>query len=725
MTPRPFIVALVGNPNAGKSTLFNALSGLRQHTGNYPGVTVELKKGRCQVGELTLDLIDLPGTYSLAPRSPDEMVSVDLLLGRMKEEHEPDVIVSVVDASNLDRHLYLTTQLMAIGKPVILAVNMIDVAKNRGITIDATKLAESTGLPVVMLQANQGTGVEELKRAIVNASSQPAASGPKGPVLPAAFSHEAAALRDTLNGSVPPFLVERLLLDVGGHTETWLVGEHGESLKHKLIAARTRLMEAGHSVPGAEMKARFAWVRQALAGAVKADEVVSSHRTDRLDSILTHKVWGTVVFLAIMFAVFQLIFVAATPLMDGIKWGQSQLSELVTNHMPAGPARSLLTEGVIQGVGSVIVFLPQILILFGLIAILEDCGYMARAAYLMDKVMSRAGLSGKSFIPLLSSVACAVPGIMATRVIENRRDRFATILVAPLMSCSARLPVYSLLIGSFLTVGHARWVPGATLFGLYLIGFVTAPLMALLLKRTLLRGATPVFVMELPTYKMPSFRNVFRRMYDAGSAFIRRAGTLIFATMVLIWAAAYFPGKMPDGTSYETAVEAAKKTADDAAGDEAKKEAAEQEWRRLKRDWKRDSYLGQFGRALEPAVAPLGWDWKLGTATLASFPAREVIVGTLGLIYEREEGDHEGIGTAIQDDWKDDPIRGKYGVPVAVSVMVFFALCCQCASTLAVIKRETNSWRWPAFTFVYMTALAYLGAFVAFRIGKWIVDLTV
>ena len=720
MSNRSVSVALIGNPNSGKSTLFNALSGLRQHTGNYPGVTVEMKKGHCPVGELTLDLIDLPGTYSLAPRSPDEMVSVDLLLGRRPEEPPPDVIVNVVDATNLDRHLYLTTQLMAIGKPVVLAVNMIDVATARGVTIDAEKLSAATGLPVVLLQSNKGIGIEALKAAIVKSVGQ--APHTNGPTLPTAFTREVATIRQSLNGSVPTFLAERLLLDVGGYTESWLVGQHGESLKLQLIAARTRLSEAGHAVPGAEVKTRFQWARNVIAQAVTAPATRPVTGSDRIDRILTHRIWGTLIFLAVMFVLFQMIFVAAAPFMDGIKWLQSALAEFVTAQLPAGPVRSLIADGVISGVGSVLVFLPQILMLFGFVAILEDCGYMARAAFLMDKVMSRCGLSGKSFIPLLSSVACAVPGIMATRVIENRRDRFATILVAPLMSCSARLPVYSLLIGAFLTTGFASWVPGVALFGMYMIGFVTAPLVALILKRTLLRGETPVFVMELPSYKIPSVRNILRRMFDAGWAFVRRAGTLIFATMVLIWAASYFPTTRADGTSYETTIETLRQKVDEAGDDAAAKEAAEAELRKAKSEWKRDSYLGRAGRAIEPLVQPLGWDWKLGTATLASFPAREVIVGTLGLLYEGEEKS-ETLGSAIQDDWSRDPIRGKYGVPVALSVMVFFALCCQCASTLAVIRRETKSWTWPIFTFVYMTVLAYIAAFASFQLGKMFVDM--
>ena len=689
--PTTLTVALVGNPNAGKSTLFNALSGLRQHTGNYPGVTVEMKKGRCPVGEVTLDLIDLPGTYSLAPRSPDEMVSVDLLLGRRPEEPPPDVIVSVVDASNLDRHLYLTTQLMAIGKPVVLAVNMADVAAARGVTIDTAKLAAADRPARRDPAGEQGRRRRVVERRPLSTPwarrrASPARSCPRR----SRGKPRASPPRST--AAVPRFLVDRLLLDIGGHTESWLVGQQGDGLAKQLTAARTRLAEAGHAVAGAEAKARFGWVRTALAGSVTRPPERPQTFSDKLDRVLTHRVWGTLVFLAVMFFVFQLIFVVAAPAMDGIKWLQSHLSDAVTGVMPAGPFRSLIANGVIEGVGSVLVFLPQILLLFAAIAVLEDCGYMARAAFLMDKVMSRCGLSGKSFIPLLSSVACAIPGIMATRVIENRRDRFATILVAPLMSCSARLPVYAMLTAAFLTAGYAWWVPGMTLFGLYLIGFVTAPLVALILKRTLLRGATPVFVMELPAYKRPSMKVMIRRVIDAGGAFVRRAGTLIFATMVLVWAATYFPTTRPDGTSYETAIEEATRTAEAEDGD-AKAEA-NATVRRLKRDWKRDSYLGRVGLSLEPVVAPLGWDWKLGTATLASFPAREVIVGTLSLLYEQEtEDDVDSLGTAIREDWKADPIRGQYGVPVAISVMVFFALCCQCASTLAVMRRETNSWR--------------------------------
>jgi ferrous iron transport protein B len=720
MTDQPLTVALVGNPNAGKSTLFNALSGLRQHVGNYPGVTVELKKGHATINGRAVEFIDLPGTYSLAARSPDEMVAVDLLLGRRPEERRPDVILAIVDASNLDRHLYLTTQLMELGAPVVLAVNMVDVAAKQGIAVDVENLSRSAGLPAVAIQANAGIGLDNLKVAILAAAGT---SPPVRPPLPEAIDRETDSLAAELNGSMPAFLARRLLLDIGGHAETWLAEKHGAPLARKLEAARLRLIEAGHSIPAAEAKARYAWVRRVVADAVTKPAQRPVTGTDKLDKVLTHKVWGTLVFLAIMFFVFQAIFVFAAIPMDAIKEVFKKLGGAIEGAMAPGPLRALLVDGVVAGVGGVIVFLPQILFLFGFIAILEDCGYMARAAFLMDKVMSRCGLSGKSFIPLLSSVACAIPGVMAARVIENRRDRLATIIVAPLMSCSARLPVYGLLIGAFLTKDRPFWLPGLALFGMYMIGFIVAPLVALLLKRTLLKGETPVFVMELPLYKRPSIRAIVRRMLEAGWAFLRRAGTLILASMVLVWALLYFPNVDASGTKYETKLAEISEKAEVAEGDE--KESLEKRANELRGEWKRNSLLGQFGRSLEPAFRPLGWDWKIGVAALASFPAREVIVGTLGILYDQgdvDEEKEEQLQDEIKARWTEDPEHGRYAVPTAFSVMVFFALCCQCVSTLAVIRRETRSWVWPAFTFTYMTALAYVAALVVFQIGRAIAD---
>ncbi len=385
----------------------------------------------------------------------------------------------------------------------------------------------------------------------------------------------------------------------------------------------------------------------------------------------------------------------------------------------------------LEGVGGILVFLPQIMILFAFIAILEDCGYMARAAFLMDKLMSRCGLSGKSFIPLLSSLACAVPGIMATRVIENRRDRLATILVAPLMSCIARLPVYTLLIGAFLTEGYAWWVPGMVMFAMYLLGLVAAPLVALVLKRTLLRGETPVFVMEMPLYKRPSARAVLRRVFDSAWAFVYRAGTIILATMILVWALLYFPSGDGEGSTYPGRIAALRKDMEQLGETESpERQQVEAEIHQLEVAWKRQSCLGWLGRAIEPVVRPLGWDWRIGVATLASFPAREVVVGTLGIVYQvgkvdsetLTEGDvtsHKLSAALRHAQWEGNG-KPLFTIPVTLSLMVFFALCCQCASTLAVIRRETRSWRWPVFTFVYMTVLAYAGALLVYQVGSWV-----
>ena len=700
-------VALVGNPNAGKSTLFNALSGLRQQVGNYPGVTVEMMKGHYNFANHRFELIDLPGTYSLAPRSPDEMVAVDLLLGRRPEERKPDVVLSIVDASNLDRHLYLTTQLLELGIPVVLAVNMIDVAQNQGMTIDCQRLAKESGLRVLPLQAHRGVGIDALKQALLDATTdKPPSQGPK---LPDDLEGEVETLRRQVD--VPTFLARRLLLDIGGSTEEWLIGKHGEPLKQQLDSARERLTSAGTSLPGLEAKTRYGWIRNLTRDAVTKPTIRPKTWSDAIDRTLTHRLWGTLFFLFVMFCVFQAIFVVAEPLMDLVGDGEAWLRGSVESMMNPGPLRSLLADGIIGGVGGILVFLPQIMILFAFIAILEDCGYMARAAFLMDRLMSRCGLSGKSFIPLLSSVACAVPGIMATRVIENRRDRLATIIVAPLMSCSARLPVYAILIGAFLTEGFAWYVPGLTLFAMYMLGFIVAPIVALILKRTLLKGKPPLFVMELPAYRTPRILTVLRRMGSAGTAFIRRAGTIILASMIVVWALLYFPNGDGNGL-YENQIRQLHDNDHDAAAN------------RLEGEWKRNSYLGQAGHFLEPMFTPLGWDWRIGMAAMASFPAREVIVGTLGIIYNVGEVDDEEGEDALRDEirkeWSSDSTHGQYTIATAFSLMVFFALCCQCASTLAVIRRETHSWGWVVFTFLYMTVLAYFAALLTYQLGRFL-----
>jgi ferrous iron transport protein B len=755
--PCRFTVALLGNPNTGKTTLFNRLSGMRQRVGNYPGVTVEKKTGVFKHRGCSIEIIDLPGTYSLAARSPDEFLAVDVILGHQPGAPRPDVVVSIVDASNIERNLYLTTQAFELGVPVVVALNMVDIAERHGTRVDLDRLQERLGVSVVPIQANKGVGLARLKDVLVERvldsvpgkGQNPTApdlstDAPRGPCFPDAFEREVNALRDSLGNGTPTFLVRRLLLDVGGYTETRLAASGHTDVGPLVRAGRERLAREGCRVPEIEARTRYGWIHSVTSACVERVARRGVTWTDRIDRILLHRLFGTLIFLTLMFVVFQSIFTWARPAMDAIDHGRQLLGDAVERRLEPGPFRALLSDGVIKGVGSVLVFLPQILILFGFIAVLEDCGYMARAAFLMDKLMARCGLSGKSFIPLLSSVACAVPGIMATRVIENRRDRMATILVAPLMSCSARLPVYTLLIGAFLTEGFGWWVPGLTMFGLYAIGLIAAPLVAWLLKTTLLRGETPIFLMEMPLYKWPSVHTVARRVVDSGWAFLRRAGTLIFASMILVWALLYFPNTDEQGLSYESRVGAEENriaayqselTGNDADAPIRKKiEASEEEINRLQAAWKSRSILGRAGRAIEPVVRPLGWDWRIGMAALASFPAREVVVGTLGIIYgtgegsgaepsDNEEGGSERkpghLGTALREaTWEDHPGGTRiFTVPVALSLMVFFALCCQCASTLAVIGRETHSWRWPIFTFMYMTLLAYGAALVVYQVG--------
>lgn len=708
-------VALVGNPNTGKTTLFNALAGMHQRVGNYAGVTVETKKGVCRHEGREFDVIDLPGTYSLSARSPDEMVAVDVILGRQESEQRPDLVVSIVDASNLERHLFLTTQVLDLGVPVVIALNMVDVAEGLGITIDVEQLQKRLGLPIVPLQANKGKGINQLKATILRELER--TSPCTGPTFPEAFESEVARVAQGFNGDFPPALARRLLLDVGGQTERSVLEAKGSGFADILAAARQRLAQAGCGVPGIEARTRYAWIRRATDGCIKRPAHRKATWTDSLDRVLTHPIFGTLIFLSVMLLVFLSIFYWAKPLMEWIGAGQGWLGEWVREQMSPGPLRSLITDGVIKGVGGVVVFLPQIMILFAFLAVLEDCGYMARAAYLMDRIMSKAGLNGKSFIPLLSSVACAVPGIMSARVIENRRDRLATILVAPLMSCSARLPVYSLLVGAFLTEGYPWWTPGVAFFGLYMIGLTLAPLVAFTLKRTLLKGETPAFVMEMPLYKIPSPFAVVRRATEAGVMFLRRAGTIILASMVLIWALLYFPATAPDGESYEVKI-----------AEMEERKAPDEEINKLNQEWKAQSILGKIGRTIEPAVEPLGWDWRIGMAAIASFPAREVMVGVLGIIFGEGETDTKDDNAVIElgrtlREAQDDRGNGRkiFSVPVALSLMVFFALCAQCVSTLVVIRRETNSWGWPAFTFVYMTVLAYIGAFITFQVSRWFV----
>lgn len=739
--PRVVTVALLGNPNTGKSTLFSALCGVRQRVANYPGVTVEKKIGRTEIAGHTLDVIDLPGTYSLAPKSPDEMVAVDVLLGRRSDVPQPDVVLVIIDASNLERNFYLLSQVLELGLPTVVALNMTDVALAKGQKLDVPALRKRLRVPLVEVQANRKLGIKELKAALADAvgGKSVAVESP----FPEKFQIEVALLEELARKNsheepLPRYLVERLLLDTSGYLAEASIAGITPQVLTEVVAARERLKMAGIPVPAVEAMARYQWAGSVLKDVVTRPKQRPATLSDRLDKLLTHRVFGSVFFLVLMFVMFQAVFLVndgvriwGMSISDGIDAAAGWLQSLVASALPDGALRSLINDGVIAGVGGVVVFLPQILTLFAFIAVLEDCGYMARAAYLMDKLMSKIGLSGKSFIPLLSSFACAVPGIMATRVIENRRDRLVTILVAPLMSCSARLPVYTLFIGAFipnrtldLTLAgwgiHVPWLRGLVMFSMYMIGIVTGILVAWILKKTLLRGATPPFVMELPSYKIPGLGIVWQRMTEQGWAFLQRAGTLILAISVLVWGLGYFPHNsakiepalLEQQIKLESQLEKFSPT-DLEENEEAKKvqsqlAAVENQ---IAGEYLSDSYLGRMGHFIEPAVRPLGWDWKIGCAAIASFPAREVVNATLGVIYNLGEGaEEQQLEETIQS-------QKNFNVPVALSIMVFFALCAQCVSTLVIIRRETGTWLWPLFTFVYMTVLAYLGAFATYQIG--------
>jgi ferrous iron transport protein B len=585
-------VAIAGNPNCGKSTIFNALTGLRQKVGNYPGVTVEKKTGRFfgSHGE-SMELLDLPGSYSLQVRSPDEAVARDVLLGRQPDTPRPDVIICVVDASNLERNLYLVAQMLELNIPIVVALNMVDVAEKNGVVIDLMALREKLGVPVIATVATKGVGLIELRQAVSRSPLPPPAICAQMPIV---LEREVMALAKQLPVAPEVARGEALLLLTLHDAALDEVTHHDRTMITATRAAQQRLLTAGIDPLSAPVDARYDWIGQVCAAAHHSGD--SHHAvslSDKLDGWLTHRVWGWVAFLGMMTLMFFCIFTVAQAPMDWIKNGADALAKLLSEHLPESDLRSLLTEGIIKGVGNVVVFLPQILILYFFLGILEDTGYMARAAFIMDRLMAKAGLHGKSFIPMLSSFACAIPGIMATRTIENRKDRLVTILVAPLMSCSARVPVYTIMI-AVLIPGHSALQKAFIMLCMYFLGAVVAFGMAWLFKKKLLKGETPMLLLEMPPYRMPSWQGVLLRMWERAGLFLRRAGTVILALSILLWAMATYPKPSdPKATPAEALAQ---------------------------------SIAGRMGHAIEPVIAPLGYDWKIGIGLIGSFAAREVFV---------------------------------------------------------------------------------------------------
>lgn len=744
----PAYVILTGNPNCGKTTLFNSLTGLRAKVGNYAGVTVERKEGKLLGSPAKTDfrVLDLPGTYSLSPQSLDEQISRDVLLNRLPELPAPDVIVVVVDASNLQRNLYYATQVIELGYPTIIALNMIDVAESNGHSIDAEKLSEALGVPVLPIIASSGQGLPELKEKIFSTladetfSSKRAANEVRFCELPSAFAREveilSGLLAQTFHERRTQANAEALLILSNEKALASSLKHYPAAIQESVNAARQRLEAANVDWRGAAIEGRYASISQIQQAVTTELAPPGETFSDKLDRVLTHKVWGTIIFVAIMALMFQSIFSFAPVPMGVLQSLVDWLGGQVGGMIPEGDLNSLLVDGVIAGVGAVIVFLPQILLLFLFIGFLEDTGYMARAAFLMVRLMSKVGLHGKSFIPMLSSFACAIPGIMATRTIESRKDRLVTILVAPLMSCSARLPVYTLLIGACIpnrvlgnlhydvNLGFTKFnlfgflgIQGLTMLTMYMLGTVVALLMAWVFKKTLLKGETPMLIMELPPYKRPLFRVVLRHMWDRSKVFLQRAGTVILGINIILW----FLGTYPRSSEISQEFSAKRTSIQQSAYDDTAKASALEEINKEESGAKlRYSFAGRLGHAIEPVIAPLGFDWKMGIGIVSSFAAREVFVSTMSTVYNLGDSDSESRTLVETLRQQKHPETGLpvYTTLTAVTLMVFYVFALQCVSTVVIVRRETNSWKWPLFQWLYMGALAWGFAFATFHLGR-------
>lgn len=720
-------VALVGNPNAGKSTLFNRLTGIRQKAANYPGVTVEKKYGTMMIDGEPVTAIDLPGAYTLAAASADERIVVDVLTGHAGMRR-PDVAVCVADATNLMRHLFLAAQVADTGVPLVIAVNMIDAAHEKGLAIDTERLSERLGVPVVALSASKNRGIEELRSAIAEALTTQARL--KAVEWPDTICDAIEYLRQSIPAEQAEKLtlaeLQRILFDHDSAVADrvgWTAAERDEHIAH----AHRNLREKGLEPCAAEPTIRYAFLGERMEGVVTQPEVRKASGSESIDKLLTHRVWGLIIFAALMYGVFWSIYTAAGPLMDGIDWLFGSIGNWAGGLLEGTPMiQSLVVDGIIAGVGGVVIFLPQILILFFFIALLEATGYMSRAAFLMDKLFSWCGLNGKSFVPLLSSYACAIPGILAARTIDNPRARITTVFIAPLMSCSARLPVYVLLIAAFVEPAFPGnpWVPATVLFAMHLLGLVIAIPIAFVMNRLIFRTQRTPFVLEMPSYRVPNVRDVLWRMCERGLDFLKTAGTVIFAMSILIWAMSYFP--RPESVETETTNTFAEQVAESQgvspaealATIESSEELSEKLDHKIESAYLEQSILGRTGKAIQPIFAPAGFDWKITVGVVGSFPAREVIIATLGITYSLGgdvDEQSEGLKAAmLSSSWPDgSPV---FTLPVALAVMVFFALCLQCGATVAIIGREIG-WSWAIGAFAFMTVLAWVGAVATYQIG--------
>ncbi len=704
------LVALVGNPNTGKSTLFNALTGLRQRVGNYPGVTVARKSGTCDLGDgQKVELVDLPGLYSLAAASPDEQVVIDALSGNIAGDRRPDAVVLVVDSTNLLRNLFLASQVAELGRPVVIVLNQADVAKKQGLRIDTELLSRRLGgVPVVLSSAWKGEGILDVRRAIALAIAQQTqlkrVAWPTN--IAAALADVAAAAAADTGKQISEADAQRLLFDTNPSTADrlgWTIAQREKTLR----SARDRVRNSGYNPMAAEPLVHYAHLRIILEG-VAIEGLGKAGRSAAVDRLLLHRILGPVLFLGIMLGFFGSVFWLAKFPMEWIQSGVDWTKTIVAPLLDAYPMlQSLLADGIIGGVGAFLVFLPQILILFLFIGILEDSGYMARAAFIMDRLFSWCGLNGKSFVPLLSGFACAIPSLLSTRTIEDPKARLATAFVVPFMSCSARFPVYALMCAAFIGPLYGAGWQSVVMIGMHCVGLLFAVPTAFVLTRLVLKAKPQPFVLELPRYQMPKPRDVIWRMWQNAAEFVSKAGTVIFAITIIVWALSYFPR--------EASVADRIKAANPAASEEVVKA-------KLQAAYVEQSYMGRFGKAVQPIFDPLGFDWKITVGVLASFPAREVIVSTLGVTYsvgEGAEADSRQLRKAMQDaKWSEGPRAGTpiFSLAAVLALMVFFALCSQCGPTIATLAQETGGWKWAAGSFVYMTALAWVAGTAVYQV---------
>lgn len=698
-------IALVGNPNTGKSTLFNRLTGLNQKIGNFPGITVDKKTGFTKLADgKEVEIIDLPGTYSLYPKSKDESIVFQVLADKDNSSH-PDVIILIVDASNLKRNMLLFSQVADLGIPMVLALNMTDLSDKQGIYIHINKLAERLGVQVIPISARNNVGIDKLKQAVANTNKIATQIGAVDVnfLAPEALSEVKKKIKSDNDYYALQVLHQHEHLTFFTEQEQDEIEQIEQS--HKFESAK---------VQAAETIARYKHLSTILADVVIDKGTAQKFSfSDRLDSILTHKIWGFAIFLLILFVIFNAIFAWSSYPMDWIERGFGWITTMGHEHLPAGMLTDLVLDGVVAGLGGIFVFIPQIAILFAFISILEDTGYMSRVTFMMDKIMSKVGLNGKSVVPMIGGLACAVPSIMAARNIENWKDRMITIMVTPLISCSARLPVYILLISIIIpskTILGVISLQGLALMVMYLVSFIAAIVVAWVMKLIIKTKEKSYFIMELPIYRMPRWKNVLFTMYEKSKTFVFEAGKVIIAISIILWVLASFgPGNRFSNIDqkYSSALADTTKNTD-----HIKTLVATEKLE--------NSYVGILGHFIEPAIRPLGYDWKIGIGLITSFAAREAFVGTMATIYSVDGGDEDSVTIRQR---MEASVNSKTGLPVytfatGISLMLFYAFAMQCMSTVAIVYRETKGWKWPVIQLAYMTAMAYIAALIAYQLLK-------